>query len=191
MPYFDRGVILMMRLHHSEAHHCSCTFPCMQGPLFGRAPSFRSHFVIQAYAVAFMQCKWIFRSAMKCKFVSHCKCMGPTCARRSRSVGDLSACKHIPHSNVLTNTQCYCSDVRPLHLCRQEPATVRGEEATPHQTGVLVVGVGGTVQEVAPMQHQCKLVAMELPMVGKLMEVRLSMRILTVQMYVFGIQCMP
>ncbi len=75
--------------------------------------------------------------------------------------------------------------------CRQGPVMVKGEEGTPHQTGVLVVGVGGTVQEVAPMQHQCKLLAMELPMVGKLMEVRLSMSILTVQAYMFGIQCMP
>ena len=75
--------------------------------------------------------------------------------------------------------------------CRQGPATVKGEEATPHQTGVLVVGVGGTVQEGAPMQHQCKLVVMELPMVGMLMEVRLSMSILTVQANVFRICCKP
>ena len=75
--------------------------------------------------------------------------------------------------------------------CRQGPARVRGEGGTQNQTGVLVVGVGGTVQEVEPMQHQCKLVAMELLMVGKPMEVRLSMSISTVHACVFGIQCMP
>ncbi len=68
---------------------------------------------------------------------------------------------------------------------------VKGEEVTQHQIGVLVVGVGGTVQEVAPMQHQCKLVAMELPMVDKPMEVRLSMTVLTVQADVLEVQCMP
>ena len=85
---------------------------------------------------------------------------------------------------ALTSALCTNSAIMS---CRQGPATVKGEEATPHQTGVLVVGVGGTVQEGAPMQHQCKLVVMELPMVGMLMEVRLSMSILTVQANVFRI----
>jgi len=98
---------------------------------------------------------------------------------------------------VLTSGLCTKSAIMSR---RQGPVTVKGEEVTPHQIGVLVLGVGGTVQElevtvlqimVVPMQHQCKPVAMELPIVGKLMEVRLSISILTVQAYVFGIQCMP
>ena len=101
---------------------------------------------------------------------------------------DLSACKHI---HAAMNCQC-CTEERlaltsalftksAMMSCRQEPAMGKGEEGTPHQTGVLVVGVGGTVKEVVvPMQHQCKRVAMELPTVGKLMEVRLSTIVLTV-----------